>query len=118
MTRQNVAMTQPAAADRRAHATIAARLAEIGFVLPGTLLERRMSCGKTGCRCQADPPQLHGPYHQWTRKIDRKTVTRRLTDQQAAVYGPWFDHARQLRALVTDLETLGLQIFERTEDSA
>lgn len=110
-------MTQPRAADRRAHAAIAARLAEIGFVLPGTLLERRMSCGKTGCRCQADPPRLHGPYHQWTRKIDGKTVTRRLTDEQAAVYGPWFDNARQLRTLVDELETLGLHVFERTKDT-
>ncbi|MGH3443715.1 MAG: DUF6788 family protein [Nitriliruptorales bacterium] len=109
-------MTQPRAADHRAHTALTTRLAEIGFVLPGSLLERRMSCGKNGCRCQADPPQLHGPYHQWTRKIDRKTATRRLTDDQADLYGPWFDNARQLRALVTELETLGLQIFDRIED--
>lgn len=108
-------MPEPRAADRRAHAAIVQRLAETGFALPGTLLTRRMSCGKSTCRCQADPPQLHGPYHQWTRKIDGKTVTRRLTDAQAAVYGPWFANAQQLRELVAELEALSLRVFQRTE---
>lgn len=109
-------MTEPTAADRNAHAAIAARLAKVGFALPGTLLERRMACGKPTCRCKADPPQLHGPYHQWTRKIDGKTVTRRLTDEQAAVYGPWFANARRLRELVNELEALSLRIFEQPKD--
>jgi len=87
----------------------------VGFALPGTLLCRRMSCGKPGCCCQAVPPRLHGPYHQWTRKIGGKTVTRRLTDEQAAVYGPWFDNARRLRSLVNELEAFSLRIFERAE---
>jgi hypothetical protein len=50
------------------------------------------------------------------RKIDAKTVTRRLTDEQAAVYGPWFDNARQLRTLINELEALSLHIFEQTEN--
>lgn len=109
-------MAKPSTVDRRAHAAIVSRLAEVGFALPGTLLERRMSCGKPTCRCQADPPTLHGPYHQWTRKVDGKTVTRRLTEEQAAVYGPWFDNAQRLRALLNELEALSLRIFQRTED--
>ena len=110
-------MSGPNAADRRAQAAIAQQLANIGFALPGSLLERRMSCGKPGCRCQADPPQLHGPYHQWTRKIDGKTRTRRLTPEQAELYRPWFNNARQLRDLINELEALSLRIFERNEDT-
>ena len=108
-------MSQPSAADRHAHAAIVKRLAETGFALPGTLLQRRTSCGKPTCRCQADPPQLHGPYNQWTRKIAGKTVTRRLTDEQAADYGPWFDNAQRLRELINELEALSLRIFERAQ---
>ncbi|MGH8897233.1 MAG: DUF6788 family protein [Egibacteraceae bacterium] len=108
-------MAEPSAADRHARAAIAHRLAEAGFALPGTLLTRRMACGKPTCRCKADPPRLHGPYHQWTRKLDGKTVTRRLTDEQAAVHGPWFANARRLRALVNELEALSLRIFEQAE---
>lgn len=110
-------MTTPTDAERRERDQIVQRLTQAGFALPGTLLERHTSCGKTGCRCQADPPRLHGPYHQWTRKIAGKTVTRRLTTEQAELYRPWFDQARQLRELLHQLETLSLSIFERTLDS-
>jgi len=108
-------MAEPTATDREAHAAITHRLAQVGFTLPGALRCRRMACGKSGCRCKADPPRLHGPDHQWTRMIGGKTVTRRLTEEQAAVYGPWFGNARRLRALVNEFEALSLRSFERTE---
>ncbi len=54
---------------RRIAAQITAGLARTGFALPGTLTERMTRCGHPTCRCHADPPRLHGPYHQWTRKI-------------------------------------------------
>jgi hypothetical protein len=56
---------------------------------------------------------LHGPYHRWTRKVDGKTATRRLTADQQRDYQPWFDNAKRLHQLVTDLETLGVQIAEQ-----
>lgn len=43
-------------------------------------------CANHNCRCHADPPQPHGPYWQWTAKINGKTVTPRLTDPEAALY--------------------------------
>jgi hypothetical protein len=91
-------------------ARIAVGLAAVGFVLPGTLTERMTRCGHPGCRCRADPPRLHGPCHQWTRKIGGKTVTRILTDDQLTDYQPWFDNHRRLRALVAELETLSQEI--------
>lgn len=94
---------------------IADLLAEVGYALPGNIVTRHMPCGKPGCRCKADPPQLHGPYHQWTRKVDGKTVTRWLSDDQLARYKPWFANARRLRELFTELEALSLLIAERTE---
>lgn len=93
-----VDMAHSTASERRALAGIVRRLAGAGFALPGTLLERTMTCGKPKCRCKADPPQLHGPYHQWTRKVDGKTVTLNITDDQLARYGPWFANAQALRA--------------------
>ena len=89
-----------------------AALASAGFALPGTLADRMTRCGRANCRCHADPPRLHGPYHQWTRKKDGKTATRILTDDQLADYQPWFDNHRRLRELIAELETLSLAIAE------
>jgi hypothetical protein len=97
---------------RRIAAQIAAGLASVSFALPGTLTERMTRCGHPGCRCHADPPRLHGPYHQWTRKKDGKTATRILTDDQLADYQPWFDNHRRLRELVAELEALSLDIAD------
>ena len=83
-----------------------------GFALPGTLADRMTRCGRPNCRCHADPPRLHGPYHQWTRKKNGKTATRILTDDQLADYGPWFDNHRRLRELIAELEALSLAIAE------
>ena len=89
-----------------------ASLARTGFALPGTLADRMTRCGHANCRCHADPPRLHGPYHQWTRKKDGKTATRFMTYDQLTDYGPWFDNHRRLRELVAELEELSLAIAE------
>ena len=93
-------------------AEITARLADLAYALPGTVADRLTRCGHPGCRCHADPPQLHGPYHQWTRKKNGRTSTRILTDDQLADYSPWFDNHRRLRELITELEALSLAIAE------
>ena len=93
-------------------AAIAAELASLGLALPGTLIERHVRCGKPGCRCHADPPDLHGPYWQWTRKVAGKTVTRLVPDDQLDNYRQWLDNHRRLRALVAELETLTLAIAD------
>lgn len=95
---------------------IAAALGEVGFALPGSLTVRAYRCGKANCRCRAEPPQLHGPYAFWTRKVDNKTVTRMLSDEELAEYQPLFDNARKLRALVSQLQDLTLQIVEAQAD--
>jgi hypothetical protein len=56
---------------------------------------------------------LHRPYIQWTRKINNKTVTRNLTDEQWQRYEEWFENAKRLRELLADLETLSMEIFEQ-----
>lgn len=101
---------------------LAGRLADIGLISPGSLVRRHTRCGKPNCRCQADPPQLHGPYWQWTATVDGKTVTRRLTEHQADLYRQWIDNDRELRRLVTQLRraadaTIEL-ILQSAEDPA
>jgi hypothetical protein len=107
-------MTEPPATLQRQHQKLIAEITKLGFVLPGSLTARRTRCSSPGCHCHADdPPALHGPYHSWTRKIAGKTVTRQLTLEQAERYAPWFENARYLRALISQLETLSLQAAEQ-----
>jgi hypothetical protein len=103
---------EPSPDQRAARDRIAAELAAAGFALPGTLTVRSYACGKQACRCHGDPPRLHGPYAEWTRKIGGKTVTRRLTPRQLADYQPLFDNAKKIRALLGELQDLTLQIIE------
>jgi hypothetical protein len=87
-------------------AGIAAELASLGLAPPGTLIERRVRCGKPGCRCHADPPVPHGPYWQRTRKTGGKTITRLVPEDQLDDYRQWLDNHRRLRAPVAELEAL------------
>jgi hypothetical protein len=103
-------------AQQAARGKIAARLAAAGFALPGTLTVRAYACGKPNCGCHADPPRLHGPYAEWTRKIDGKTVTRRLTPAELADWQPLFDNAKKIRALLAELQDLTLEIIEASPD--
>ena len=104
---------EPSPAQRAALARITAGIsAAAGPALPGTLTVRAYACGKPSCRCHADPPRLHGPYAEWTRKIGGKTVTRRLNPRELAEYQPLFDNARKLRVLLAELQDLTLQIIE------
>jgi hypothetical protein len=74
-----------------------------------------MRCGKRACRCRDDPPQLHVPYIQWTHTLEGKTVTKLLTAEQLERYQPWFDNARQLRALANELEKLSIEAIISAE---
>jgi len=93
-------------------AAIGAELASLGLALPGTLIQRHVRCGRANCRCHADPPVLHGPYWQWTRKAAGKTITRLVPDEQLDDYRQWLDNHRKLRALVAELEALTLAIAD------
>jgi len=90
----------------RRYRALAAELTEVGFISPGSLVTRETSCGKPGCRCQADPPRRHGPYYQWSRAVAGKTVSRRLTEPEAELYRQWIDNRRRLERIITKMETL------------
>lgn len=83
---------------------LAAELATVGFISPGSVVSRYTSCGKPGCRCQADPPQRHGPYYQWSRAVAGKTVSRRLNQTEAELYQSWIANRRRLEQLIAQMQ--------------
>jgi hypothetical protein len=96
----------------RALERIKDELAELGPCLPGSVVVRTGRCGKAACRCRATPPRLHGPFRSWTRKVNNKTVTRLLSQDQLADYQVLFENHRRLKALVKELEELSLAIVD------
>ncbi len=93
--------------------TLKRRVSDVGPLRRGSVVRRFMPCGKQGCRCQGTPPQLHGPYYQWTRKLRGKTVTVRLTEQEAQRIRAWIQNGRQLDTIVTEMEKLSLRMTDR-----
>ncbi len=91
------------AAYQARYAQLASELADIGLIAAGSVTRRYTRCASPGCRCNAEPPQPHGPYWQWTAKVNGKTVTRRLTDDEARLYREWIANDRRLRAQITKM---------------
>ena len=92
-------------------------LTELGPFRRGSVQERMMPCGKPGCRCQASPPRLHGPYYQWTRKVQGKTVTVRLTPQQARLIRKWIANSKRFDKLIAELEEVSFRLTAPTFDA-
>jgi hypothetical protein len=88
------------------------QIRELGFIAPGSVIERYTVCGSPGCRCHADPPLRHGPYYQYTRKLAGKTLTRRLDPVQVRVYREWIANRRRLDELLTEMDELSRQAAE------
>ncbi len=63
-----------------------------------------------GCHCHHDPPQRRGPYWQYSRKIDGKTLTARLTADQAERYREWIENRRQLDQIIAEMDQLSQQV--------
>jgi hypothetical protein len=102
----------------RQYRQVIGQLTELGFIRSGSLAPRYNYCGKPTCRCHAEPPQPHGPYFQWTAKINGKTVNRRLSTREAELYQTWIDNDRRLRAIIDQLREIATNATELILDQA
>jgi hypothetical protein len=113
LTSQPIAEPASVARDRRRYTALQQQIAQLGFFRRGTLGRIFQRCGKSGCRCMADPPQLHGPYMQWTRKVAGKTVTVRVPPPQIELFQEWIANSRQLDRLLVVMQKISLRATER-----
>jgi hypothetical protein len=91
---------------------LAAELASIGLIHSGSVTRRYTRCATPGCKCHAEPPQPHGPYYQWTTKVNGKTVTRRLNETEAELYQEWIANDRHLRHLIQQMRQVAAKATE------
>ena len=103
---------------RSRYRELVAQLADVGYIAAGSITRRHTRCGTPSCRCHADPPQMHGPYWQWTAKIDGKTVTRRLSQTEAELYQGWIANDRELRAVIAQMRQVAAKATELTMNEA
>ena len=90
-----------------------AQLADLWLFCKGTILQRRLMCGKPGCACAETPARRHGPYFEWTYKVAGKTVHVRLAPEEAAAYREAAAEWRRLRTLLRRLEKLSRRALKR-----
>jgi hypothetical protein len=82
------------------------QLQQLGYFLKGTVSKRMMRCGHPNCACQRDASRRHGPYFEWTYKVQGKTVNVKLSAQAAPLYQAATQQHRQLKAALARLERL------------
>jgi hypothetical protein len=85
------------------------QIVALGWARPGSVIRRYMPCGKLSCRCKALPPQLHGPYYQWSHKIRGKTVSARLSEEKATLAKEWAEGHRKFKKLINRMERIALK---------
>jgi hypothetical protein len=90
---------------------ITAKLSDIGFIWPGHIQRRYLTCGKPNCVCHHDPEARHGPYAYWTSKETGKTVSRLLRAEEADLLEQWIVNRRELEAVVRQMKRLSKKVF-------
>jgi type II secretory pathway component PulJ len=81
-------------------------LLQLNYFLKGTVLKRMMKCGRPQCACHRDPAKRHGPYFEWTYKVQGKTVNVKLSPQAAPLYLAATKQHRKLKAVLARMERL------------
>ena len=113
-------------APRQAPADVAAQrfrqaqqeLQELDYFLKGTVLKRMMKYGHPQCACHRDPAQRHGPYFEWTYKVNGKTVNVKLSPQAAPLYLAATKQNRKLKAVLARMERLSRTALARLAKQA
>lgn len=77
----------------------------MGFIAIGSYTV----CGSAGCHCHGDPPARPGPCFQYTRKLAGKSLTRRLTADQAQRYREWIANRHRLDELIAAMDQTSRQ---------
>ena len=86
------------------------RITRLGLVIPGTIRETYLLCGKAGCVCAATSSARHGPYYLWNRKVNGKLTSKSISKDQLSLYEEWFDNRRLLEEWVQEMLEIGSKL--------
>lgn len=93
-------------------------LLQLEYFLKGTVSKRMMKCGHVNCVCHRDASRRHGPYFEWTYKVNGKTVNVKLSPQAAPLYQAATKQHRKLKAALARMERLSRTALARLAKDA
>lgn len=76
-----------------------------GYILQGSVIRRTLQ------RRVGTELKTYGPYYLWTRKVNAKTVTIALTEEQAQIIRQAITRNRQLEGRIDRLRSLSEKII-------
>jgi hypothetical protein len=95
---------------RRRFARLAGSLGRTGWILLGTIHERRISRP----RARGAAANSYGPYYQWTFKQEGRTVTVNLSPSQVRFFRRAIERQRKLEALLGVMRSLSRKYLDAT----
>jgi hypothetical protein len=93
-------------------------LLQLQYFLKGTVSKRMMKCGHANCACHRNASRRHGPYFEWTYKVNGKTVNVKLSPQAAPLYQAATKQHRKLKAALARMERLSRTALARLAKEA
>jgi len=97
------------------YSILKSRIDKLGFISTGSVMKVYKTCGNPGCRCHKDKSKRHGPYNIWTRKVNSKTVTRTLNNEQAKLVRKYINNMRKAENILNQMKDLSVQYIENYE---
>jgi uncharacterized iron-regulated protein len=99
---------------KKRYAQLTDQLSRMGLVLPGTLTERTI-IGQASKK-QMDRKK-YGPYYQWTRKVNGKTITVNLSKAQVDLFRKAIDNNRKSEQILSEMRRISIQRLENETQS-
>ena len=97
---------------QKRHHTLTLQLKNVGFVWPGSLVSRYLTCGKANCACHKDPAFRHGPYLYWSTKVGGKTVSKSVSGSDAKIVQQWIANRIELESIIEQMKEVSQDAFE------
>jgi hypothetical protein len=99
---------------KKRYAQLIDQLSRMGLVLPGTITERTI-IGQASKK-QMDRKK-YGPYYQWTRKVNGKTITVNLSKAQVDLFRKAIDNNRKSEEILSEMRRISIQRLENETQS-
>lgn len=103
---------------RREYEHLKRQLRSVGYICLGSVTQRWLTCGTPSCACHRDPERRHGPYYQWTRKVNGRTEARMLDESLVRLYKEGIRNHQRLDAIVKKMQEVSLAAFEAAKIQA